>query len=895
MADQRHVEARTVPPAPRICDLRLGGRRIAEDVLVRDRPALLARLEQRRVRAQEKPFAHRVVFPVLADGDEDLELVSVQAIHVAEVCARYLENAFRDCAQHRVDIQRRAELEGGVDEQAEILVPPFESLDQHRLLERPRQQPPDVADEIEVHGVVAHLRVEDVDQADGTAVHHQRQRHHAVEAPAAIRLLLGLVEVRALEIADDQGLVGGQGGHRRRVRGQLSLRADLVGVPAVAVDAGETAEHAAVDLPDVAVLGGQDGAQPLGHGPGELLERARLVEAVAELHELAERRVAATQPGEQFGVAQGVADGPSCLGQEPAHILVVTLAHVEQVDEADDLVVAHERHRRRAVEVVLGEVLALEVGEPVVVQRADHEDLPVLDRLLGGRVSVERQDVAADAGVDAVVVHAGEAAQVALLQPPDVAVGAVRGVSQPRRGALGDVHGRLRRGEVGAEFDQLLAQPGHLPRLVEERRAVEDAGDQLAHAGKELEVRAPVALRVVVEVHQPDQLAAGHEGHGERARVPPVAHEVRLSRAQAIVAQVGDRQRRVVEQRSLQGGIPGRVQDGVPHAGIGPPARAADGHADHAAARAPHVDSVRARGRQQPLREAQDEALEVVGLRHFSREVDQLSHGLVAVPKLVDGLPDRDRLGAHPRKALDHLDVPREVAFPSVAELDGPDEFAAQHQRSPDEGAAAAPLHGQPGAAIQAFVRGLQAGQGSGRRVALRGDPVGGGPRRPQATGFQLAALERDGEPQPVAVGEVDVAARRRREAAEHARRLGRHRVRVVGQERHEVQPRLQRRAQVLRLPAQVREVAGLGGAFTLHPAAGARGRRRRGSGGGRRGCGGRRCDPRRSSAAPCSGSRPASSQRLPREARRPLAPLSRWSRVPLIGVCWPCAYRQRS
>ncbi len=419
------------------------------------------------------------------------------------------------------------------------------------------------------------------------------------------------------------------------------------------------------------------------------------------------------------------------------------------------------------------------------------------------------QDVAAHARVDAVVVHAGEAAQVPLLQPPDVAVGTLHRAAEARCGALGDVHGRLCGGEVGAELDELLAQPGALSGLVEERRAVEDAGDQLAHTGKELELGVPVALRVVVEVHQSDELTARHERHGDRALVAPAAHEVQLGRPEAFVAQIGDRQRRVVEERPLQRRIAAGVEDGVANAGVGAVARAADGAADHAAARPPHVHAVGIGGGQQPLREAQDEALEVVGLRDLPRELDQFAHALVAVRELVDRAPDRDRLCAHARETLEHVGVQGEVAVARVAEFDRPDELAAQYQGGPGERAAAAPLHRQPGAPGQAPVGRLQAGHRRARRVAVRRCPVGGGPGRPEAAGVELASVERDGQPELVAVGEVDVAVRRSREAAQDARGFGRHRVWVLGQQRHEVQPGLQRETQVLPLPAQVAKSPG--------------------------------------------------------------------------------------
>ena len=487
---------------------------------------------------------------------------------------------------------------------------------------------------------------------------------------------------------------------------------------------------------------------------------------------------------------------------------------------------------------------------------------------------LEDQQLAAHGLVDTAGVHAGEAAQVPLLEPPDVAVRAAGGVAQAARGALGDVGRLLRGGEVGAELDELLAKPDGLPGLVEERGAVEHAGDELADAGERREVRAPVALGVVVEVHQPDELPAGDQRHRQRAGEPPAAHELGFGPAEPGVAQVADREWRVVQQRPLERGIAGRVQDRVAGAGILALPRVADDRADDPTARAPDVDAVGVGGGEQPLREAQDEALEVMRLRHLVGEVDQLAHGLVAVRQLVHRPLDRDGLGADARQALERVGVAREVPLAGVAELQGADELAAQHHRRPGERAAAAPLHGQSRAAREAAVRGAHAEDLGSRGIALDRRPLPGRPRRALAARVELAGLRGDGEPYRLAVPEVHVAARRAGELAERARRLGRHVVRVVGEQRHEVQADLQHRAQDLALAPAAPRSHRDGRPRRPRPPAAARGRRRRDSGDGPRGCGARRCARRRSSAAPCSRSRPARTRRRRRAARRARAPL---------------------
>ena len=70
--------------------------------------------------------------------------------------------------------------------------------------------------------------------------------------------------------------------------------------------------------------------------------------------------------------------------------------------------------------------------------------------------------------------------------------------------------------------------------------------------------------------------------------------------------------------------------------GIGAVARAADDVRITPPLDAPHVDAVGVGRCQQPLREVQDEPVEVVRLRHLVREVDQLAHAPVAVRELVD-------------------------------------------------------------------------------------------------------------------------------------------------------------------------------------------------------------------------------------------------------------------
>jgi len=548
-----------------------------------------------------------------------------------------------------------------------------------------------------VHGVVPDPGVEDVDEADGSTVDHQGQRHQTPVAPTAVGLPFGLAEVGGLEVADHHRLVGGQRRHRPLVRRQLTLRAHLVLVPAVTVHAGETAQQVAVDLPDVTVLCLQHRAQPFCDRSSEIHQRAGPAEAVAELDQLTQCGVAAAQPQEQLGVAQRVGDRAARLRQEPPDLVEVTLTHVEEVDQADDLVVAHQRRGDAAAEAELRVILDLVLREAFVLERADDQDLAVFKRLPRRRVVVETQDLAAQALVGAVVVDARETAQIPLFGPPDVAVGAVHRLAQPGRGAFRDEYGVVGGGQVGAQCHQFFAQAVDLVRLVEQCGAVEHPGHELAGAGDELKVGAPAARGVVVELEQAHELATGDERHRQRAGEAPRRHGGAFDGGQPWVVQVLDAERCEVEQRAFER----RVAAGVEHLAGQVRVRAltvaAHCETDHASGHAPYVHAIRVGDGEQPLREAHDEPLEVPRLRDLTREGDQLTQRPVALREVLERPPDADGLGADPREAEDRILVGREIPVPGVGEFQRSDDPVLERERDPCERPAAATQQREPG------------------------------------------------------------------------------------------------------------------------------------------------------------------------------------------------------
>ena len=101
--------------------------------------------------------------------------------------------------QHLIELERRAELEAGVDQLAQLVVALLERAEQARLAERSRQQLAHRLQKVDVGGEVARLVVVDVDQAVHDAVDHEWDRDAAAKTV--------LVKDAAI-LGVDQGIVG---------------------------------------------------------------------------------------------------------------------------------------------------------------------------------------------------------------------------------------------------------------------------------------------------------------------------------------------------------------------------------------------------------------------------------------------------------------------------------------------------------------------------------------------------------------------------------------------------------------------------------------------------------------------------------------------------------------
>ena len=152
-------------------------------------------------------------------------------------------------------------------------------------------------------GVVALARVFDVDHGEGLAVHDERDREGALQAPASIPIDLGR-QPGIVGRGDDPGLAP-RAPWRTRGTARARPPAVVVVVEAVWSDADELHELLAVDAVHLAGSGVEGHEQPQRREAQELAHVGHLGHELTELYEVAQRGVAALELAQQHGVLGG--------------------------------------------------------------------------------------------------------------------------------------------------------------------------------------------------------------------------------------------------------------------------------------------------------------------------------------------------------------------------------------------------------------------------------------------------------------------------------------------------------------------------------------------------------------------------------------------------------------
>ena len=287
--------------------------------------------------------------------------------------------------------------------------------------------------------------------------------------------------------------------------------------------------------------------------------------------------------------------------------------------------------------------------------------------------------------VDAVVIEAHKAAQVPFFERPDVAVVTAGDPLEMLRGAECDVVHAAGSLDQAGHLDDLVLRRRIRLQLTDEHGVVEQAGHGLKDAGEGVDLDAPVALRVVVELYEADDETAGDQRHAERAGIAPGRVLPRLCRRQARVAGAADGEwlepgQCLVERRVLRQ-IHRRTRQPL----VRSFAAKADEAVDIGVGDAPDVDAVGVHGVHEPLRQALHEGLHIVRAGDLVRQLDELAHPAVARAEGVLCLAHGERLGADGGARRRETQVRGEVPWLRVADLDGADEVAVGEHRRPDQ------------------------------------------------------------------------------------------------------------------------------------------------------------------------------------------------------------------
>ena len=341
-------------------------------------------------------------------------------------------HARRHRTQDVVHLEAGAELEAGVDELAQLAVAVLQAAQQQRLLEGAGEELADAAHEVEMLGEGALARVFDVDHGEGFAVHDERDRKAALQAPAPVPVDLGGRQPGIVGRGDDPGSALRERRGVARVLRERRPPAVVVVVKALWPDADELHELPSIDPVDLAEGSVEGHEQPQRRQAQELADVGHLRHQLAELYQVAQGGVAALELAQQHGVLGGAGQHRREALQEVGELDEVARPRVEDVEKADGLPVDHERHADLALVVELGVALALVGGQPGVGRRGDDQHLTARQRRgAAGKVA----DVArpADPGVDqAVAVEAGQQLDPVALQRVELAGVGVDRLDQPR-------------------------------------------------------------------------------------------------------------------------------------------------------------------------------------------------------------------------------------------------------------------------------------------------------------------------------------------------------------------------------------------------------------------------------------------------------------------------------
>ncbi len=399
----------------------------------------------------------------------------------------------------------------------------------------------DAAQEVDVLTVVARPRVEHVDEADDPVAADEGDAQLTLVPVLGHVLPLLIGEVRVVQARDGHGLPGPHGQSSRREAVDVEHMTHDAGVQALPVGADETAELVVLKGEDVAVGGADRVPETLGQSREDRLQVVCLRGDRAQLDDVAKHHRPLFQLLHEEMALECAGERLRGASQEAQVLREVPLPRVVDVEQAEELVVDHQRQADFAGEAVVVVGRPLVLAQLRVVGAGDDQDLVVEHRPDRGGVALQVERAAQHGLVVAAAVEAGDAAQRPIDHAVDIAVRRVHRAEDP----FGDrAHERVevaRAADEGAQLHEFVEDPVAPFHLLEQRSVVECVGRHLSQPADEVQVFGEVARLVVGQLHHAEHVPVRHQRHRQLRLVAPFLQRVAaFSGEDGVVQRPGD-------------------------------------------------------------------------------------------------------------------------------------------------------------------------------------------------------------------------------------------------------------------------------------------------------------------------------------------------------------------
>ena len=261
----------------------------------------------------------------MVDTGDAAEVVAVHDVDVAVGRGGGGAQPPRHALQHLIELEGGAELEAGVDQQAQSPVRRLQLLEQRGVLAGVGDELTHIGEEVDVLGIVAFAVVEDLEQSDRAVIDRQRYQDLAPRA----------------------------GDHQRPARlerfasaGRLIEIERLVGafvVTDAVLVSDEAAQGSAAEGEHPAAGGADHIDDARAQGADQVVEATGARDRLPERDEFGQSGVATFKVGHQEGVLNGSCGSLPDAAQKVEVLGIVARTRVEDVDDADDPLADHQR------------------------------------------------------------------------------------------------------------------------------------------------------------------------------------------------------------------------------------------------------------------------------------------------------------------------------------------------------------------------------------------------------------------------------------------------------------------------------------------------------------------------------------------------------------------------